>query len=223
MQGTARGLQRDPPRLSAHPLTPLVLPHAFRRCGVHGTTVTGRRPAFTSRTAIDPTNRWPACSEAPTTTASALRSSAAFTMPLYGAPRKVWNSQRKSKPPDLLGRLPDLPHQVLGDLVRGLRHWRPERRARRRHRPHVHDGEQGVLPPGRTGGVGRPPAGRCRSRPLRPRSPSDRPCPVRTVPSAPPSRRRGCRTPVRRWHWAERVETSRRTGVAEVTRRRAGD
>lgn len=48
----------------------------------YGTTVTGQRPAFTSRTATEPMMRCPACSEAPTTTASALSSSAAFTRPL---------------------------------------------------------------------------------------------------------------------------------------------
>ncbi len=50
--------------------------------GCYGTTVTGHLPALTSRTATDPTIRCPACSEAPTTTASALSSSAAFTRPL---------------------------------------------------------------------------------------------------------------------------------------------
>lgn len=48
----------------------------------YGTTVTGQRPAFTSRIATDPMSRCPACSEAPTTTASALSSSAAVTRPL---------------------------------------------------------------------------------------------------------------------------------------------
>ncbi len=48
----------------------------------YGTTVTGHRPAFTRRTATEPTIRCPACSEAPTTTASALRSSAACTRPV---------------------------------------------------------------------------------------------------------------------------------------------
>lgn len=53
-----------------------------RRPVRYGTTVTGQRPAFTSRTATEPMMRCPACSEAPTTTASALSSSAAFTRPL---------------------------------------------------------------------------------------------------------------------------------------------
>lgn len=53
-----------------------------RRLVRYGTTVTGQRPAFTSRTATEPTNRWPADSEAPTTTASAFSSSAAVTRPL---------------------------------------------------------------------------------------------------------------------------------------------
>lgn len=48
----------------------------------HGTTVTGQRPAFTSRTATDPMRRCPADSDAPTITASAFRSSAAVTSPL---------------------------------------------------------------------------------------------------------------------------------------------
>lgn len=43
--------------------------------------------------------RWPACSEAPTTTASALSSSAALARPLKGSPGKVWNSQRSWKTP----------------------------------------------------------------------------------------------------------------------------
>lgn len=40
----------------------------------YGTTVTGHLPAFTSRTASEPTNRCPACAEAPTTIASARTS-----------------------------------------------------------------------------------------------------------------------------------------------------
>ena len=48
----------------------------------YGTTVTGHLPAFTRRTATEPTSRCPARSEAPTTTASALRSSAAVARPL---------------------------------------------------------------------------------------------------------------------------------------------
>lgn len=49
--------------------------------GGYGTTVTGHRPAFTNRTATEPMIRCPACSEAPTMTASALSWSAAFTRP----------------------------------------------------------------------------------------------------------------------------------------------
>lgn len=49
--------------------------------GGYGTTVTGHRPAFTNRTATDPMIRCPACSDAPTMTASALSSSAALTRP----------------------------------------------------------------------------------------------------------------------------------------------
>ena len=42
-----------------------------RRAVAHGTTVTGHLPARTRRTASDPSSRWPALSEAPTTMASA--------------------------------------------------------------------------------------------------------------------------------------------------------
>lgn len=48
----------------------------------YGTTVTGHRPAFTNRIATEPMMRCPACSDAPTTTASAFSSSAARTRPL---------------------------------------------------------------------------------------------------------------------------------------------
>jgi hypothetical protein len=54
--------------------------------------VTGQRPALTRRIAIEPAKRWPACMEAPTTTPSALTSSATWTSWLYVSPvstRKV--------------------------------------------------------------------------------------------------------------------------------------
>ena len=44
---------------------------AQARTAGYGTTVTGHRPARTSRTASDPINRCPTCVDAPTTTASA--------------------------------------------------------------------------------------------------------------------------------------------------------
>ncbi len=58
-------------------------------------------------------------------------------------------------PPALLGRLPDLRHEVLGDLVGRVGDRRPEGRAPGQHRLHVHDGEQGALAPGQATGVRR--------------------------------------------------------------------
>ena len=52
-----------------------------------GTTVTGHRAAFTSRTASEPTSRWPACADAPTTTASARISSAMRRNSANGSPQ----------------------------------------------------------------------------------------------------------------------------------------
>ena len=56
-----------------------------------GTTVTGHRPALTSRTASDPIHRCPACIEAPTMTASARISSATRRSSVYGSPRAITN------------------------------------------------------------------------------------------------------------------------------------
>ena len=62
--------------------TPAVAPADTTVVVLNGTTVTGQRPDLTRRTATEPTKRWPADSDAPTTTASAFRSSAAVTRPL---------------------------------------------------------------------------------------------------------------------------------------------
>ena len=91
------GDRRRPARPSARPgaghaaaatgLTP-----AQPRCQeTHGTTVTGHFPARTSRTASDPTNRCPACADAPTTIASARTSSAMRQISVYGSPRAARN------------------------------------------------------------------------------------------------------------------------------------
>jgi hypothetical protein len=55
----------------------------------YGTTVTGHLPAFTSRTAREPTNRCPALADAPTTMASARTSSATRHISVNGSPRLV--------------------------------------------------------------------------------------------------------------------------------------
>jgi hypothetical protein len=63
----------------------------------------------------------------------------------------VWNSQRTSNVPlEPLGRFPDLSDQVLGDVVGGLRHRRPERRPGTEHGLHVHHRQQRALAPGQT-------------------------------------------------------------------------
>ncbi len=69
---------------AASPLTPASAGQRSERrahgSGAHGTTVTGHFPARTSRMASDPTNRCPACADAPTTMASARTSPAMRTI-----------------------------------------------------------------------------------------------------------------------------------------------
>ncbi|CAM5709788.1 hypothetical protein SANTM175S_03940 [Streptomyces antimycoticus] len=83
--------------------------------------------------------------DAPTTTASAFSSSAARARPLYGSPRKVWNSQRTSKTPPPLGGLPHLRHQLLGHLAGGVGHRGTQRRPGGQHRLDVDHDEQRLL------------------------------------------------------------------------------
>ena len=59
----------------------------------YGTTVTGHFPARTSRVASEPTIRCPACSDAPTTTASAFVSAAARVSSVNGSPVTARNSR----------------------------------------------------------------------------------------------------------------------------------
>jgi len=66
--------------------------HAVAHADFHGTTVTGHFAERTSRTATEPTSLCPAFIEAPTTTASALRSSAILSISAAGSPEHSRNS-----------------------------------------------------------------------------------------------------------------------------------
>ena len=84
--------------------------------GRQGTTVTGHSPARTSRTATEPTNRWPALADAPTTTASARTSPATRRSSENASPRLGHEGGGDAPLPGAF----DLAAQVVAGLVERL-------------------------------------------------------------------------------------------------------